>query len=73
MVPREEASGLCTRGYSLMIGCTAFCRGQIAHYKVLHHIRFVPEFPPTVTGKVQKFQIRAAMIEDLELYEEQTV
>ena len=50
----------------------AFCRGQIAHYKVPRYIRFVAEFPLTVTGKVQKFQIRAAMIEELELREEQT-
>ena len=45
----------------------AFCRGQIAHYKVPRHIRFVAGFPTTVTGKVQKFQMRAAMIEELKL------
>ncbi|HEY4344857.1 MAG TPA: AMP-binding protein [Parvibaculum sp.] len=50
----------------------AFCRGQIAHYKVPRYVRFVPEFPLTVTGKVQKFQIRAAMIEELQLREERT-
>jgi fatty-acyl-CoA synthase len=45
----------------------AFCKGQIAHYKVPRYVRFVPEFPITVTGKVQKFQIRDAMIEELKL------
>ncbi|MGH9666985.1 MAG: AMP-binding protein, partial [Bryobacteraceae bacterium] len=35
-----------------------FCRGKIAHFKVPHYIRFVDEFPMTVTGKVQKFRIR---------------
>jgi fatty-acyl-CoA synthase len=35
-----------------------FCRGQIAHYKVPRHIRFVEEFPTTVTGKLQKFRMR---------------
>lgn len=45
----------------------AFCKGQIAHYKVPRYVRFVPEFPMTVTGKVQKFQIRDAMIEELKL------
>ena len=32
-----------------------FCEGQIAHYKIPHHVRFVDAFPMTVTGKVQKF------------------
>jgi len=45
----------------------SFCRGQIAHYKVPRYVRFVTEFPMTVTGKVQKFQIRDVMIEELKL------
>ena len=51
---------------------TAFCRGQIAHYKIPRYIRFVDEFPMTVTGKVQKFLIRKQMIEELALSVEQT-
>ncbi len=43
----------------------AFCRDQIAHYKVPRHIRFVTEFPMTVTGKMQKFLMRAAMEQEL--------
>jgi len=43
------------------------CRGQIAHYKIPRYIRFVDDFPMTVTGKVQKFLIRQAMIEELGL------
>ena len=35
-----------------------FCRGQIAHFKIPEFIRFVDEFPMTVTGKVQKFVMR---------------
>jgi fatty-acyl-CoA synthase len=50
----------------------SFCREQIAHYKVPHHIRFVDEFPMTVTGKVQKFLMREAMIRELHLSEETT-
>jgi fatty-acyl-CoA synthase len=46
---------------------TAFCRGQIAHYKIPRYIRFVDSFPMTVTGKIQKFEIRKAMIEELGL------
>ena len=49
-----------------------FCQGQIAHYKVPRHIRFVTEFPMTVTGKIQKFKIRDAMKEQLGLEEERT-
>jgi fatty-acyl-CoA synthase len=36
----------------------SFCKGQIAHYKIPRHIRFVETFPMTVTGKVQKFLMR---------------
>ena len=50
----------------------AFCKGQIAHYKVPRHIRFVSAFPMTVTGKIQKFKIREEMKLQLGLQEEQT-
>ena len=50
----------------------AFCKGQIAHYKVPRYIRFVSEFPMTVTGKIQKFKIRDAMKQQLGLHEEIT-
>jgi fatty-acyl-CoA synthase len=36
----------------------AFCEGQIAHYKVPRHVRFVQAFPMTVTGKIQKYLLR---------------
>jgi fatty-acyl-CoA synthase len=45
----------------------AFCDGQIARYKIPRYIRFVDAFPMTVTGKVQKFLIREAMIQELGL------
>jgi len=35
-----------------------FCRGKIAHFKIPEYIRFVEEFPMTVTGKIQKFKMR---------------
>jgi fatty-acyl-CoA synthase len=44
-----------------------FCRDQIAHYKVPRYIRFVPEMPMTITGKVQKFVMRERMIDELKL------
>ena len=43
----------------------AFCHGQIAHYKVPAHIRFVDGFPLTVTGKIQKFMMRDALVAEL--------
>jgi fatty-acyl-CoA synthase len=45
----------------------AYCQGRIAHYKVPRYVRFVPEFPLTVTGKVRKFEIRDRMMEELHL------
>jgi len=50
----------------------AFCRGQIAHYKIPRYIRFVDAFPMTVTGKVQKFLMREAMIRELGLEVQKT-
>ena len=44
-----------------------FCRGQIAHYKIPRYVRFVDAFPMTVTGKIQKFEIREAMMRELGL------
>ncbi|MCP5087741.1 MAG: AMP-binding protein [Rhodobacteraceae bacterium] len=42
-----------------------FCRDQIAHFKVPRHIRFVGEYPMTVTGKIQKFEMRNTMEAEL--------
>jgi len=39
----------------------AFCEGQIAHNKIPRYVEFVDEFPMTVTGKIQKFQMRDAV------------
>ncbi len=50
----------------------AFCEGQISRYKIPRHIRFVDEFPMTVTGKVQKFVMRQHMMKELGAAEEQT-
>ena len=49
-----------------------FCKGNIAHYKVPRYVRFVSEFPMTVTGKLQKFIMREKMMEELGLEEQQT-
>jgi fatty-acyl-CoA synthase len=49
-----------------------FCQGRIAHYKIPRYMRFVNEFPMTVTGKIQKFKIRDAMKDELSLTENST-
>jgi fatty-acyl-CoA synthase len=46
-----------------------FCRGRIARFKVPRYVRFVDEFPMTVTGKVQKFKMRELEIEERGLVE----
>jgi fatty-acyl-CoA synthase len=43
----------------------SFCKDQIAHYKIPRYVRFVDEFPMTVTGKMQKYLMRATMTEEL--------
>jgi fatty-acyl-CoA synthase len=44
-----------------------FCRVRMAHFKVPKYVKFTTEFPMTVTGKVQKFKMRAAAVEELGL------
>jgi fatty-acyl-CoA synthase len=46
-----------------------YCRGQIAHFKIPRYVKFVDAFPMTVTGKIQKFKLREAAIEELGLQE----
>jgi fatty-acyl-CoA synthase len=43
----------------------AFCKDQITHFKIPRHIRFVSEYPMTVTGKIQKFVMRDEMLASL--------
>jgi fatty-acyl-CoA synthase len=44
-----------------------FCKGQIAHYKIPRYIVFVPSFPMTVSGKIQKYLLREQVTTDLGL------
>ncbi len=45
----------------------AFCKGRIAHFKTPKHIKFVDEFPMTISGKVQKFKMREVSVAELGL------
>ncbi len=44
-----------------------FCRNKIAHFKIPRYVRFVSEFPMTVTGKVRKVEMRDKSIAELGL------
>jgi fatty-acyl-CoA synthase len=41
-----------------------FCDGKIAYFKIPQHVRFVEQFPMTVTGKIQKYRIREMEIKE---------
>ncbi len=43
----------------------AFCKDKIAHYKIPKYVRFVDDFPMTVTGKIQKFLMRDQMDQEI--------
>ncbi len=44
-----------------------FCKNKIAHYKIPKYIKFVTEFPMTITGKIQKFKMREIATKELGL------
>ncbi|MBL4617180.1 MAG: AMP-binding protein [Robiginitomaculum sp.] len=44
----------------------AFCKEQISHFKIPRFIRFVDDFPMTVTGKVKKNVMRDMMNKELQ-------
>jgi fatty-acyl-CoA synthase len=44
-----------------------FCKGKISHYKIPRYVKFVTEFPMTVTGKIQKYKMREISIRELGL------
>jgi len=54
------------QGKLTAVDIRGFCQGQITHFKIPKHIKIVQEFPMTVTGKMQKFVMRDAMVEELE-------
>ena len=43
----------------------SFCRGQTMDCKIPHYVKFVTEFPTTVTGKIQKFRMREISASEL--------
>jgi fatty-acyl-CoA synthase len=45
----------------------AYCKGKIATYKIPRYYKFVDDYPMTVSGKIQKFKMRDASIQELGL------
>ncbi len=43
----------------------AYCKEQIAHYKIPKYLKFVDDFPITVTGKPQKFRMTQSMVDEI--------
>jgi fatty-acyl-CoA synthase len=44
-----------------------FCGERLAHFKVPRYVKFCDDFPMTVTGKIQKFRMREAALDELGL------
>jgi len=64
-VPHEKLGEVCYAFIRLKDGykCTseeiiAFCKGQIASFKIPRYVHFINEFPMTGSGKIQKFKLK---------------
>ena len=44
-----------------------FCQGKIAHFKIPRFIKFVTEYPMTISGKIQKYRMREIAIAEMGL------
>jgi fatty-acyl-CoA synthase len=51
----------------------AFCKGQIAHFKVPHYVEIVEQLPRTVTGKVTKHVLRQQGITQFDLLDAESI
>ncbi len=45
----------------------AYCKGQIATFKIPYYWKFVDQFPMTVTGKIRKVEMREIATKELGL------
>jgi fatty-acyl-CoA synthase len=50
----------------------AFCREQIASFKVPKHVQFVSEFPQTASGKLQKYKLQERALQDFPALNEES-
>lgn len=44
-----------------------YCQDELTYFKIPRYVKFVNDFPMTVTGKIQKFKMREESIEELGL------
>ena len=44
-----------------------FCQGRVSNFKIPRYVKFVSEFPMSVTGKVQRFRMQEMAVEELGL------
>ena len=50
-----------------------YCKGKIAYFKIPSYFKFTDDFPMTVTGKIQKFEMREISTKELGLEEAATI
>src|SRR6202790_818453 len=50
----------------------AFCKGQIASFKIPKYIQFVSEFPQTASGKLQKYKLQERALQDFPALQHKT-
>ena len=41
-----------------------FCQKGLARYKIPKYVKFVTEYPQTVTGKIKKFELKKGALQD---------
>lgn len=51
---------------------TAFCKGQLASFKIPKYIQFVSEFPQTASGKLQKYKLQERALQDFPALRQET-
>jgi fatty-acyl-CoA synthase len=51
---------------------TAFCKGQIASFKIPKYIQFISEFPQTASGKLQKYKLQERALRDFPALRQET-
>lgn len=50
-----------------------YCSGKISRHKIPRYVEFCTSYPMTASGKIQKFKLREAAIELLELHKDNSI
>ncbi|MBX6368569.1 MAG: benzoate-CoA ligase family protein, partial [Rhodospirillales bacterium] len=51
-------------GEALAAELLQHCKTRLAPYKYPRWVRFLPELPKTATGKIQRYKLRAAAVQE---------